>query len=252
MQKKLCRPVPLETIGSLTVATLRELAADAGSICRSALEAAAADDNAPATKCNAPAVEAPALKAQFAIPEAESALKDVQTLSAVAAPKQAEVAPENSLVAQQVVAATKKVPCDPADLILAARSNGVHAFSGWRSPAEKHLMRKLPTGHVLLSPAWGIEAGCLVCRCIQSRTSTSFPALPLKMWSQRTIGSLSSALQWSHSLHGCMHAVAAMPSHSMSACYGKADVNTKNPCVGHAGFDMSCGPSFHLPACDFH
>ena len=157
MQKKLCRPVPLETIGSLTLATLRELAADAGSICgRSALEAAAGDDNAPAIKCNAPAVEAPALKAQFAIPEAESALKDVQTLSAVPAPEQAEVAPENSLVAQQAVAATKKVPCDPADLFLAARSNGVHAFPGWRSPAEKYLMRKLPTGHVLLSPAWGI------------------------------------------------------------------------------------------------
>lgn len=31
MQKKLCRPVPLEMIGSLTVATLRELAAEAGS-----------------------------------------------------------------------------------------------------------------------------------------------------------------------------------------------------------------------------
>ena len=30
MQKKLCRPVPLEMIGSLTVATLRELAAEAG------------------------------------------------------------------------------------------------------------------------------------------------------------------------------------------------------------------------------
>ncbi len=31
MQKKLCRPIPLEMIGSLTVATLRELAAEAGS-----------------------------------------------------------------------------------------------------------------------------------------------------------------------------------------------------------------------------
>ena len=31
MQKKLCRPVPLEMIGTLTVATLRELAAEAGS-----------------------------------------------------------------------------------------------------------------------------------------------------------------------------------------------------------------------------
>ena len=30
MQKKLCRPVPLEMIGSLTVATLRELAAEVG------------------------------------------------------------------------------------------------------------------------------------------------------------------------------------------------------------------------------
>ena len=31
MQKKLCRPIPLEMIGSLTVATLRELASEAGS-----------------------------------------------------------------------------------------------------------------------------------------------------------------------------------------------------------------------------
>ena len=31
MQKKLCRPIPLEMIGSLTVATLRELAAEGGS-----------------------------------------------------------------------------------------------------------------------------------------------------------------------------------------------------------------------------
>ncbi|EIE23140.1 hypothetical protein COCSUDRAFT_47508 [Coccomyxa subellipsoidea C-169] len=98
MQKKLCRPVPLETIGTLTVATLRELAAEAGSKGgRSAPKAAAADDSAAADEGSAPAEEAPAPQAQAAAPEVEAASK-----------KKAEAASAGNVVAQQAVAGDKK------------------------------------------------------------------------------------------------------------------------------------------------
>ena len=107
MQKKLCRPVPLETIGTLTVATLRELAAEAGSKGgRSAPKAATADDSAAADEGSAPAEEAPASQAQTAAPQAESA-KKVQAPSAVAVPQKVEAASETNV---EVVAAAKKVP----------------------------------------------------------------------------------------------------------------------------------------------
>ena len=108
MQKKLCRPVPLETIGTLTVATLRELAAEAGSKGgRSAPKAATADDSAAADESSAPAEEAPASQAQTAAPQAESASKKVQAPSAVAVPQKMEAASETNV---EVVAAAKKVP----------------------------------------------------------------------------------------------------------------------------------------------
>ncbi len=111
MQKKLCRPVPLETIGTLTVATLRELAAEAGSKGgRSAPKAAAADDSAAADEGSAPAEEAPAPQAQAAAPEAEAASKKVQAPSAVAVLQKAEAASAGNVVAQEAVAGDKKVP----------------------------------------------------------------------------------------------------------------------------------------------
>lgn len=108
MQKKLCRPVPLETIGTLTVATLRELAAEAGSKGgRPAAQAAPADDSA-AEEASAPAQEAPGSQAQAAAPAVETS-KKVQAPSPVAPPQKAETGPESIVVAQQAVVAPQEV-----------------------------------------------------------------------------------------------------------------------------------------------
>jgi hypothetical protein len=57
MQKKLCRPVPLEMIGSLTVATLRELAAEAG--CKGSRSAAGTAPEQEASQDSPPDEAAP-------------------------------------------------------------------------------------------------------------------------------------------------------------------------------------------------
>ncbi len=79
MQKKLCRPVPLEMIGSLTVATLRELAAEAGSKGgRSAAAAVSEEESAP--EAAAPAEETATPKEDVvSASAAEAAAKKVRS-----------------------------------------------------------------------------------------------------------------------------------------------------------------------------
>ena len=111
MQKKLCRPVPLETIGTLTVATLRELAAEAGSKGgRPAAAAAPADDSA-AEEASASAQEAPASQVQAAAPAVETS-KKVQAPSPVAPPQKAGTGPESNVVVQPAVMASQAVEAD--------------------------------------------------------------------------------------------------------------------------------------------
>ncbi|CAK0786732.1 hypothetical protein CVIRNUC_009946 [Coccomyxa viridis] len=93
MQKKLCRPIPLEMIGSLTVATLRELAAEAGSKGGRSSAAPAAEAAAEVDEASAPAEE-PAKQ------EVESkAAVPAQTQQVEAGKKAGSGKPEISIVA---------------------------------------------------------------------------------------------------------------------------------------------------------
>lgn len=140
MQKKLCRPVPLEMIGSLTVATLRELAAEAGSKGgRSTAPAAAASDDAAAEETSAPAEEAPAPQAQAAAaaPETVVTSKKVQTPSPVVAQQKVEAVSARKVEATvEAVGVAKKVLGLSVEMFPRAKCDSAH-FMPWCSTADE-------------------------------------------------------------------------------------------------------------------